>query len=48
MLEQENKQEKNSKFHKHLSTVFVSVGIVSFILGAVVNFYTIKRLKGKA
>ena len=30
MLEQENKQEKNTQVHKHLSTVFVVVGIVSF------------------
>lgn len=48
MLEQENKQEKNTQVHKHLSTVFVVVGIVSFTLGAIVNYYTIKRLKGKA
>jgi hypothetical protein len=49
MLEQnENKQEKNTKLHKHLSTIFVVVGIVSFTLGAIVNYYTIKRLNGKA
>jgi hypothetical protein len=49
MLEQnENKQAKNSKIHTHLSTVFVVVGIVSFTLGAIVNYYTIKRLNGKA
>jgi hypothetical protein len=47
MLEQENKQEKNSKLHKNLSTTFVLVGIVSFTLGAIVNFYTIKQLNGK-
>jgi hypothetical protein len=49
MLEQnETKQDKNTKIHKHLSTVFVVVGIVSFTLGAIVNYYTIKRLNGKA
>jgi hypothetical protein len=49
MLEQnENKQAKNSKIHTHLSTVFVVVGIVSFTLGAIVNYYTIKRLNGKS
>lgn len=48
MLEQENKQEKNTQVHKHLSTIFVVVGIVSFTLGAIVNYYTIKRLNGKA
>lgn len=48
MLEQENKQEKNTQIHKHLSTIFVVVGIVSFTLGAIVNYYTIRRLNGKA
>ena len=47
MLEQENKQDKNTKLHKHLSTTFVIVGIVSFTLGAIVNYYTIRRLNGK-
>ena len=55
MLEQEVKQdatkeeakikkEVNTELHTHLSTIFVVVGIVSFALGAIVNFYTIKRL----
>jgi len=43
---QEVKQEVNTQIHKHLSTIFVVVGIVSFTLGAIVNFYTIKRLNG--
>jgi hypothetical protein len=43
---QEVKQEVNTQVHKHLSTIFVVVGIVSFTLGAIVNFYTIKRLNG--
>jgi hypothetical protein len=47
MLEQENKKRENTTIHKHLSTVFVMVGIVSFTLGAIVNYYTIKRLNGK-
>jgi hypothetical protein len=38
--------EANDKMHKHLSTVFVIVGIVSFTLGAIVNWYTIQRIKG--
>ena len=41
-----NENIKNGKFHTHLSTIFVVVGIVSFTLGAVVNYYTIKRLNG--
>lgn len=43
---QEVKQEVNSQVHKHLSTIFVIVGIVSFSLGAIVNYYTIKRING--
>jgi len=43
---QEVKQEVNTQLHKHLSTIFVVVGIVSFTLGAIVNFYTIRRLNG--
>lgn len=49
-MEKENneevKKEVNTQIHKHLSTIFVVVGIVSFTLGAIVNFYTIKRLNG--
>ena len=45
---QEVKQEVNTQLHKHLSTIFVVVGIVSFTLGAIVNFYTIRRLNGVA
>jgi hypothetical protein len=43
---QEVKKEVNTQLHTHLSTIFVVVGIISFTLGAVVNFYTIKRLNG--
>jgi hypothetical protein len=43
---QEVKQEVNSQLHKHLSTIFIVVGIISFSLGSIVNFYTIKRLNG--
>ena len=43
---QEVKKEVNSQVHKHLSTIFVIVGIVSFSLGAIVNYYTIKRING--
>ena len=46
--EEELKQEVNTQLHKHLSTIFVVVGIISFTLGAIVNYYTIRRLKGKA
>lgn len=43
---EEMKKEVNSQVHKHLSTTFIIVGIISFTLGAIVNFYTIKRLNG--
>jgi hypothetical protein len=40
------KAEVNSQIHQHLSTVFVIVGIISFTLGAIVNWNTIQRFKG--
>ncbi len=40
------KKDVNTQIHKHLSTIFVVVGIVSFTLGAIVNWYTIQRIKG--
>ena len=43
-LPESESQKKYEKFHKHLSTAFIMVGIVSFTLGAVVNLLTIKRL----
>lgn len=45
---EEVKKEVNTQVHKHLSTIFVVVGIVSFTLGAIVNYYTIRRLNGHA
>lgn len=38
------KKEVNTELHTHLSTIFVVVGIISFTLGAIVNWYTIRRL----
>lgn len=43
--QEEVSKDVNTQVHKHLSTVFVIVGIVSFTLGAIVNWYTIKRIK---
>lgn len=40
------KKEVNAQLHQHLSNIFVVVGIVSFTLGAIVNYYTIRRLNG--
>lgn len=44
--EEQKKKEASAKIHQHLSTAFVVVGIVSFVLGAIVNFYTIQRIRG--
>jgi hypothetical protein len=44
--EEQKKQDANTKRHQHLSTIFVVVGIVSFTLGAIVNWYTIQRIRG--
>lgn len=44
--EEQKKKEASAKIHQHLSTTFVVVGIVSFVLGAIVNFYTIQRIRG--
>lgn len=40
------KKDVNKQIHQHLSTIFVVVGIISFTLGAIVNYYTIKRISG--
>jgi hypothetical protein len=45
-LQEEIKKDVNTQIHKHLSTIFVVVGIISFTLGAIVNYYTIKRING--
>jgi uncharacterized protein YqhQ len=44
--DEQKKKESSAKVHQHLSTAFVVVGIVSFVLGAIVNFYTIQRIRG--
>lgn len=45
-IDEKIKKDVNSQIHQHLSTVFVVVGIISFTLGAIVNWYTIQRIKG--
>jgi len=45
-VDEKIKKDVNAQLHQHLSTVFVVVGIVSFTLGAIVNFYTIQRIRG--
>jgi hypothetical protein len=45
-IDEKIQKDVNTQIHKHLSTIFVVVGIVSFTLGAIVNWYTIQRIKG--
>ena len=45
-IDEKIKKDVNAQIHQHLSTVFVVVGIVSFTLGAIVNWYTIQRIRG--
>jgi hypothetical protein len=45
-VDEKIKKDVNKQIHQHLSTIFVVVGIISFTLGAVVNWYTIQRIKG--
>jgi len=45
-IDQKIKIDVNTQIHHHLSTIFVVVGIVSFTLGAIVNWYTIQRIRG--
>jgi hypothetical protein len=44
-MDEEIKKDVDAKIHKKLSTIFVVVGIISFTLGAIVNWYTIQRIK---
>jgi hypothetical protein len=45
-IDEKINKDVNTQIHKHLSTIFVVVGIISFTLGAIVNWYTIQRIKG--
>ena len=40
-VDEKIQKDVNKQIHQHLSTIFVVVGIVSFTLGAIVNWYTI-------
>ena len=44
--DQEIKKEVNTQIHKHLSTIFVALGILTFATGFIINVYTIRRLNG--
>ena len=46
MVIRENKGEetKKEKIHKNLLLVFTAVGIISFTLGALVNYHTLKKI----
>lgn len=40
----EGQDTKKQKVHKNLLIVFTIVGIVSFSLGALVNYHTLKKI----
>jgi hypothetical protein len=40
------KKEVEAQIKDRLYLLFMGVGIISFTLGALVNFYTLKRLNG--
>ena len=46
MVIRENNGEgtKKEKIHKNLLLVFTAVGIISFSLGALVNYHTLKKI----
>lgn len=45
VLRNNNGEEtKKEKLHKNLLLVFTAVGIISFTLGALVNFHTLKKI----
>jgi hypothetical protein len=39
-----NEPTKKEKIHKNLLLVFTAVGIISFSLGAMVNYHALKRI----
>lgn len=48
MNEKVNKDiSAKSNLHVHLSTAFVAIGIISFGMGILVNWYTLKKLTAK-
>jgi hypothetical protein len=40
----EGQETKKEKAHKNLLIVFTAVGIISFSLGALVNYHTLKKI----
>ena len=40
-------RKKLDNTHKKMLVVFTGIGIISFTLGAIVNYYTIKKLVKK-
>jgi hypothetical protein len=44
VFRESEKQTKKDKIHKNLLLVFTAVGIISFSLGAMVNYHALKRI----
>lgn len=38
-------KDKKAEFHRNLRIAFTSLGIVVFAMSAIVNYYTIQKLK---
>lgn len=44
LREKNGEETKKEKIHKSLLLVFTAVGIISFTLGALVNYHTLKKI----
>lgn len=44
-LLQEEPQDKKAEFHRNLKIAFTALGIVVFGMTAIINYYTILKLK---
>jgi len=44
VFRESEKETKKEKIHKNLLLVFTAVGIISFSLGAMVNYHALKKL----
>lgn len=47
VLRESEKESKKDKIHKNLLLVFTAVGIISFSLGALVNYHALKKINGR-
>jgi predicted negative regulator of RcsB-dependent stress response len=45
--EQQQSEQRRERFKENLHMTFLSIAILSFTIGIVVNYYTLKRLNSK-